>query len=112
MTRHQKIDRRISAILLLVFGSVVWWGILDISADHANGHRDALALVVISAIASIASSLYLLFGWKKKGIWIRLTWIERQSDPVAYWLAMLGFFVVDSAFLYNLAWDSYALLNG
>ena len=70
---------------------------------------DASGMVVISGVASIIFSAYLILSWKRKWVWVRSSRIIRSADPFSYWIAMLGFGLVALVFLLMFAWSCYVL---
>ena len=61
-------------------------------------------MAVISAIDLLVFSLMWIYYWKVGYVSTRSEMIKRESEPKAYRLAMLGFLIVNLAFLVSLIW--------
>src|SRR6516225_6337127 len=97
---------RYSAVSLLC-GSVFVFFCMSSVAIHHKSLKDAQIMAGVSLVASAFFSIWLIFCWFAGSVSIRCATIERRFEPRTYQLAMLGFLIIDLAFLASLILNLY-----
>ncbi len=108
MTERQKSFHRYSAVSMLCVSVLVFF-CMSFVAIHAKRPRDAQGMAGVSALACVFFTLWLIYCWLVGSVSIRSVTIERKSELKTYRLAMLGFLILDLAFLASVVLNLYVL---
>ena len=98
MTKHQNSFHRSSAVAVLCM-SVFLFCVMIYAGLRPKNVQQVEQAAGVSGFAVAVFSLWWIFCWFSGSVSIRSVTIERKSEPKTYRLAMLGFLILDLAFL-------------